>query len=79
MPTLEMDPILALAKDRRFKNRRRRVLDRIRRQQWETETQMTKSATRIAGRIVDVPYELKRKRATIIRRISIVESMREHA
>jgi len=74
-----MDPNLALAKDRRFKNRRRRVLDRLRRQQWETETQMNKSATRIAGRIVDVPYELKRKRATIIRRISIVESMREPA
>lgn len=71
-----MSAELALAKDRKFENRRRRILDRLRRQQWEIEHQAVRAADRIGGRIVDVPAALARKRFTIIQRISRVESMK---
>lgn len=67
---------LALAKDRKYENRRRRVLDRLRRQQWEIESQCIRAADRLGGRIVDVPAAMARRRFTIIQRISRVEAMR---
>lgn len=71
-----MVPEMALTKDRKFENRRRRVLDRLYRQRWEIESKAIKTADRISGRIVDVSEALKRRRFVVIQRINRGESMR---